>query len=234
MYTIQCDFDDTITVNNVSEELRKTYTSEEWRGIEDGYKAGQFSVEESNRRQFALIQATEERTEQYVIRTTLVRPGFSAFVKYCQGEGIQLAVVSSGVYLYIDPILRDLGLGDLERYSGTGRVGNHGVTVRYADPFEAPLEEGFKLAHLLFLKQRQRPVIYIGDGASDIASATVADFVIARSALAEFCRSRNGLNKSVDCSSTHRKLSRADGLFRVSLGPFLTSGSMISMTFGVS
>ena len=29
---------------------------------------------------------------------------------------------------------------------------------------------------------------------------------------------RDGLNKSVDCSSTHRKLSRADGLFRVSLG----------------
>ena len=27
----------------------------------------------------------------------------------------------------------------------------------------------------------------------------------------------DGLNKSVDCSSTHRKLSRADGLFRVSL-----------------
>ena len=144
MYTIQCDFDDTITVNNVSEELRKTYASEEWRGIEDGYKAGQFSVEESNRRQFALIQATEERIEQYVIQTTVVRPGFSAFVKYCQGEGIQLAVVSSGVDLYIDPILRDLGLGDLERYSGTGRVSNHGVTVRYADPFGAPLEGGLQ------------------------------------------------------------------------------------------
>ncbi len=28
---------------------------------------------------------------------------------------------------------------------------------------------------------------------------------------------RDGLNKSVDCSSTHRTLSRADGLFRVSL-----------------
>ena len=146
MYTRQCDFDDTITVNNVSEELRKTYASEEWHGIEGGYKAGQFSVEESSRRQFVLIQATEDQIERHVIRTTIVRPGFSAFVKYCQGEGIQLAVVSSGVDLYIDPILRDLGLGDLERYSGTGRVSDHGVTVRYADPFEAPLEEGFKLA----------------------------------------------------------------------------------------
>ena len=31
-------------------------------------------------------------------------------------------------------------------------------------------------------------------------------------------RARDGLNKSVDYSSTHRELSRADGLFRVSLG----------------
>ena len=29
--------------------------------------------------------------------------------------------------------------------------------------------------------------------------------------------SRDALNKSVDCSSTHRELSRADGLFRASL-----------------
>ena len=154
MYTIQCDFDDTITVNSVGEELRKTYASEEWRGIEEGYKAGLFGVEESNRRQFALIQATEEQISQHVIQTAVVRPGFSAFVKYCQGEGIQLAVVSSGMDLYIDPILRDLGLGDLERYSGTGRVSDHGVAVRYTDPFEAPLEEGFKLVHLTVLEAK--------------------------------------------------------------------------------
>ena len=43
----------------------------------------------------------------------------------------------------------------------------------------------------------------------------------------EFCLSigpRDGLNKSVDCNSTHRKLSRADGLFRVSLVMFSFAG----------
>ena len=70
-------------------------------------RQAKFSVEETNRRQFALIQATEEQMEQHVIRTTTPRPGFSAFVKYCQGEGIQVAVASSGVDLYINPILRN-------------------------------------------------------------------------------------------------------------------------------
>lgn len=191
MYTIQCDFDDTITVSNVSEELRRAFASEEWRGIEKAYQAGQFSVEESNRRQFALIQATEQQIEQHVIQTTAVRPGFSAFVDYCQGEGIQFVVVSSGVDLYIDPILRDLGMADLERYSGTGRVSDHGVLVDYTDPTGAPLKEGFKRALLLFLRQRQRPIIYIGDGASDIQPAAEADFVIARTSLAESYHDRS-------------------------------------------
>ena len=191
MYTIQCDFDDTITVNNVSEELRKAFAPEEWRSIEEAYTAGQFGVEESNRRQFALIQATKQQIEQHVIKTTVVRPGFSEFVNYCQGEEIQLVVVSSGVDLYIDPTLRRLGMADLERYSGTGRVSDHGVIVDYADPFGGLLEEGFKLEHLRFLKQRQRPIIYIGDGASDLVPAAEADFVIARSSLAESYRSRS-------------------------------------------
>ena len=87
-----------------------------------------------------------------------------------------------------------------------GRVSDHGVTVRYADPFETPLEEGFKLVHLLFLKQRQRPVIYIGDGASDVAPPQWQTSLSREAPLRSF----------------------------VAPGQFLTSGSMISMTSCVS
>ena len=55
MFTIQCDFDDTITVGNVSVALKEAFALEQWKQIEAKYIAGQFSVEESNRRQFALI-----------------------------------------------------------------------------------------------------------------------------------------------------------------------------------
>ena len=47
-----------------------------------------------------------------------------------------------------------------------------------------------------------------------VSAAAAGQAVVAPSSIN---RSRDGLNKSVDCGSTHRKLSRADGLFRVSL-----------------
>ena len=56
-------------------------------------------------------------------------------------------------------------------------------------------------------------------GGDEPVRLTASDFYI------DAMATRDGLNKSVDCSYTHRKLSRADGLFRVSLGsqiPHLT------------
>ena len=56
--------------------------------------------------------------------------------------------------------------------------------------------------------------------------ALYVEAVQAQASAVSFCNGyrnlnsvKDGLNKSVDCSSTHRKLSRADGLFRVSLTP---------------
>ena len=191
MYTVQCDFDDTITDSNVAEVLKRAFASEQWHRIEAQYSVGQFNVEESNRRQFALVRASKRRIQQYVGRTIVVRPGFRQFVDYCRGAGLGFAIVSSGLDLYIEPVLRKLGLLDLERYSGRGRVTDHGIVVDYIDPWGIELKEGFKLACLGYLRQRGRPIIYIGDGLSDIAAAMKADYVIARDSLDEHFRSRS-------------------------------------------
>ena len=57
MYTVQCDFDDTIIIGNLSRELINVFALERWQDIEAEYTAGQLTVEESNRRQFALVKA---------------------------------------------------------------------------------------------------------------------------------------------------------------------------------
>ena len=183
MYTVQCDFDDTITIGNVSQALREAFASGQWKRLEAQYAAGQFSVEKSNRQQFALVNASKEEIQEYVTRTVVVRPGFPQFVDYCREVGIGFTIVSSGLDLYIEPILRKLGLLDIERYSGRGRSTTHGIAVDYIDPWGIDHEEGFKLACLGYLKQRGQPIIYIGDGLSDIAPAMEADYVIARDGL---------------------------------------------------
>ncbi len=183
MLVVQCDFDDTVSVGNVSTAIRQEFGPEEWVAMEREYHSGAYSVEESNIRQFALIDETEDRIAEFVTSTVKVRDGFAEFVRYCRREGLKLVVVSSGLDLYIAPTLAKLGLSDLEFHSATARSTGNGIEVTYTDPWGEPLTRGFKDAYVRALREDGATVIYIGDGYSDVGPAREADFVIARSKL---------------------------------------------------
>ena len=183
MLLVQCDFDDTISVGNVSIAIREAFGPGEWRRMDEEYHAGKYSVEESNIRQFALVPATAKDIEDFVFSEVVVRDGFADFVEYCRSEGVRLVVVSSGLDLYIDPTLRRIGLDHLEVHSGQARVNGTGIRVEYADPSGSVIVRGFKESFLRDFKRSGNTVAYIGDGLSDIVPAGEADFVIARSTL---------------------------------------------------
>ena len=180
---VQCDFDDTITVGNVSTAIRAAFAPDEWRRHEEEYLAGKYSVEESNIRQFPLVKATRGEIEAFVLAEVVVRDGFGEFVAYCQRTGIRLAVVSSGLDMYIEPTMRREGLEHLEVHSGRAKFTGSGIQVTYADPCGTVIRQGFKESFVREFKRRGYTIIYIGDGLSDIAPATEADHVLARSTL---------------------------------------------------
>ena len=180
---VQCDFDDTITVGNVSAAIREVFAEPGWRAIEAEEAAGRLSVEQSNIQQFALVKASKDEIEDFVLGEIAIRYAFDQFVDYCNGEGVRLVIVSSGLDLYIGPAMEQLGF-DLERYSGSAEVSPDGVRVTYTDPYGEPVSTGFKESYLRWLKRDGDTLIYIGDGQSDIVPAGEADFVIARSTLA--------------------------------------------------
>lgn len=183
MLLVQCDFDDTITVGNVSTLLRDAFAPDEWREMEVEYLSGRVSVEESNIRQFAGVKVTKREIEEFVVKVVVVREGFGEFVKYCRETGTRLVVVSSGLDLYIGPTMRREGLSHVEVHSAKARVTDDGLEVRYAGPSGAALTRGFKDSYVRDYKRNGNTVIYIGDGRSDIGPASEADFVIARSTL---------------------------------------------------
>ena len=180
---VQCDFDDTITVGNVSTLLRDTFAPGEWREMEAEYLSGAYSVEESNIRQFAGVKVTKKEIEEFVIKEVGVREGFGKFVEYCQKTDTKLAVVSSGLDLYIEPTMRRECLSHVEVHSAKARVTSGGLEVRYTGPSSAALTKGFKDSYVRDYKRGGNTVIYIGDGRSDIGPASEADFIIARSTL---------------------------------------------------
>lgn len=183
MLVVQCDFDNTITVGNVGTAIRTVFGPDDWRRMEEDYLAGRCSLEESNIRQYARLQASQKDLSEFVLTQVVVRDGFEGFVGYCQSQGIRLVVVSSGLDLYVRPTMKRLGLDLLEVYSASACVTQSGIQVEYHGPSGTVITRGFKESFVRDFKERGHTVIYVGDGLSDITPATEADFVIARSTL---------------------------------------------------
>jgi len=137
---IQCDFDGTITRNNLSVLLREKYAHGDWHKIDADYLHGRLTVEQSNKLQFAL---------------------------------------SSGLDFYIETVLAQIGMPDLELHCGQTSFGKDGIAVSYTNPEGSIIDMGFKRKYLSWLKKRGENIIYIGDGLSDLEAAHHADHVFA-------------------------------------------------------
>ena len=189
MFTVQCDFDDTIVTGNIAKSLLNAFGSAKWCAIENLYSTGEITVEESNRRQFALLNVTKQTIEDHVFKTAELRPGFPEFLEHCARTGLNFSVVSNGMDLYIEPALRSLFSSMAQIHSAHGKITENGISISYLDPYGIDCKNAFKLSWLRYFKSRGQKVIYIGDGESDISAALEADYVIATSSLEDYFRS---------------------------------------------
>jgi HAD superfamily phosphoserine phosphatase-like hydrolase len=181
---IQCDFDGTIIRNNLSVLIREYFAPEAWRAIEADYLKGRITVEESNRRQFALIKEPKESLQEFVRSHISVRQDFVEFATDCEVKGYKLVIVSSGLDFYIEVVLSELGMSDIELYCGKTEFNKKGIMVSYATQKGNAIKHGFKIIYLNWLKRRDKSVVYIGDGLSDLEAARSASYVFATGHLA--------------------------------------------------
>jgi len=190
---IQCDFDGTIIKNNLSILLRQNFARGGWQEIELDYLHGLLAVEQSNKLQFALIKEPKARLQEFVRQHIELRPGFVEFVEYCHESAIPFVIVSSGLDFYIEPVLAQVGMPDLELHCGRTSFGKNGIAVSYTDPEGNIVNEGFKNSYLTWLKKRGKNIIYIGDGLSDLEAARHANYVFATGHLLRLLRAESVL-----------------------------------------
>ena len=176
---IQCDFDGTVTRNNLSVLLRQNFAHGDWQKIDSDYLHGYLTVEQSNKLQYSLIKEPKEKLQEFARQHVEVKPGFVEFVDYCQDAGIPLVIVSSGLDFYIETVLIEIGMQNLELHCGQTSFGKDGIVVSYTDPEGNIINEGFKKRYLNWLRKRDSHIIYIGDGLSDFEAAHNADHVFA-------------------------------------------------------
>jgi HAD superfamily phosphoserine phosphatase-like hydrolase len=187
-YRALLDFDGTIAPADPTDRLLERFADPEWRTIEAEWQAGRIMSRECMQRQAALLRATPGQLDA-AIGAIGIDPGFYGFVGLCRRRAVDLTIVSDGFDRVVRSVLRRTGLAIpffANRLESQG-----GDRWRLALPYGRrdcrTDAANCKCAHGAWDDGR---CVVIGDGRSDFCMAARAGYVIAKGALAEFCRER--------------------------------------------
>ena len=188
---VQCDFDGTVTEEDISFFLLDAFAQGDWRQLLREYKEHRMSVGEFNTKAFAMVKADKHKLLEALKGNVKVRAGFHELVNYCLKKGFRLVIVSNGLDFYVEAVLKDLGLRNIEVYAAQASFHPEGMKVQYVGPDGKRLEDSFKEAYTQSFLKLGYKVIYIGNGDSDVAPAKYAHYVFATGDLLAYCRENN-------------------------------------------
>ncbi|MGD9143233.1 MAG: MtnX-like HAD-IB family phosphatase [Dehalococcoidia bacterium] len=191
---LQCDFDGTITIGEVSRFLLEAFAEGDWLGREKEYKTGKISVQECITENFAMIKIDSETIRDFLLNggKVRIRPGFKELLDYCTGKGIEFIITSNGLRFYIETILDDMGIDNIDIFAASCEFNPEGIKLTYTGPDGNHIENGFKESWAVELRKRGYDrIYYVGNGASDIYPARHATHVFAVDGLLERCNSEN-------------------------------------------
>ncbi len=188
---VQCDFDGTITHQDAGFLMLDAFASGDWRQLLTEYREGKIAVGHFTTQSFAMIKADRQTLLDFIKGKVEIRAGFSELLDYCRRKGFQFVIVSNGLDFYIESILRDIGVENVEVFAARTEFHPGGVEVKYIGPEGNQLQSDFKETYTrLFVKEGYR-VIYVGNGISDLPPAKQAHHVFATGELLTYCQEIN-------------------------------------------
>ncbi len=188
---VQCDFDGTITEEDMGFLLLDSFASEGWRRLLTEYREGRMSVGYFNTRAFAMVKADRQTLLKFVRSKVKIRAGFHELLAYCHRKGFRFVIVSNGLVFYIESILRDIGIDNIDILAAQTNFTPKGIEAKYIGPEGNQIQDGFKETYIrLFLRNGYR-VVYVGNGISDTSPARLAHHIFATGELLNYCKETN-------------------------------------------
>ncbi|MDD4003723.1 MAG: HAD-IB family phosphatase [Elusimicrobiaceae bacterium] len=187
-WAVVADFDGTVSMKDVSDELCFHFKTASRAGIRGSYAPG-VKVEDWLAASFGAITARRGEIEKFVSGFARPRAGARRFYEYCRRNGLPFEIASGGLDIYIAPLLEKWGLGDSRYFCAAvtpARPAGYSVNYRKMLGRAATVDE-FKAQRVRRLKKQGFRVLFCGDGTSDLLAALEADAVFARFKLARLC-----------------------------------------------
>lgn len=191
-WVIQCDFDGTISCQDVIDSLLGRYGMAGWQELEASWERGDIGSRECMRQQVALLDMGVEDLHASLAEIEL-DPGFAVFVAAAHAAGIVVQIISDGLDYAIRVLLRRYGLEGLPIFANRLQAVGQRRWVMENPWQRSGCDSGnCKCGHLQAPAASGKRVLYIGDGRSDFCVAGQADFVLAKASLLKHCR-RHGM-----------------------------------------
>ena len=176
---IFADFDGTVTDRDSIVFLTQKFGGgEEYRQQAlTRYGKGEIDLFELIREELATVTVPWDKAARALSENISVDPHFPPFVKWCGHGGYPVSVVSSGILQVVSLFIGDSGVP----------FHAHPVEMKESGWLYQKDERADKANVLRDAKARCK-VVFIGDGISDISAVPYADFLFAKSRLADYCR----------------------------------------------
>lgn len=191
-HRIYCDFDGTIAHADVTDMLLDAFADPGWREIEDQWRAGLIGSATCMARQVALMRCTREALDT-LLDGISIDAAFRDFVTFCHDIGASLTVVSDGLHYVIERILARAQISGVPIVANKLIFLNEGRCAMVS-PYSSPNCRSAAGTCKCAAARDENPsglTVLIGDGQSDFCVAKEVDYVLAKDALLEFCRSES-------------------------------------------
>ncbi len=188
---VQCDFDGTITEEDVGFLLLDTFTNGDWKQPLAEYREGKIPVGYFNSRAFSLVKADRQTLIEFVKSNKKIQAGFHELLAFCHKKDFKFVIVSNGLDFYIETILNNIGIDNIEVLAAQTHFGPEGIEPKYIGPEGNQLQDGFKESYIRLFLSRGYRVIYVGNGFSDIPAAKLAHHTFAKDELLDYCKETN-------------------------------------------
>src|SRR5437763_5290630 len=188
---IVVDFDGTFCTRDVSDEILLHFVGPLARELDREYELGRIGSRENLSRIGSHLRAPPEDVLAWALENHAVDPAFPSFVEWSRAQGSALVVVSDGIGIHVEPLLRAAGIEGLpvvtNRILPNGE--RAGPTFDFSSGHPICIECGTcKMLAVTRAREAHGTVAYVGDGRSDRYGALYSDLVFAKGALAGLCR----------------------------------------------
>lgn len=173
-----CDFDGTITLQDITNVLLDHFTGQEWRDLLPAYRSGQTTHLEIMQGGYQYLTAPEKELLDYAREHIQLRPNFEELVEFCKTQNWPFAVVSGGLDFYIKAFLDEkipyyCYRSSFDQYWRVDLPESPVVDMKGGQDFKVRIVEELQQ------KYPGLPTVFIGDGFNDWKAASHADYLFA-------------------------------------------------------